>query len=93
MAESRVGAENQMLQDIENAIEALGGPSKVMNLQEMAGDPVDCAKVQMGLAFAINSLFYCKSVAHFADLSEAQVGRCKIIRLRLLILSSFSGQQ
>ena len=56
--------QNLLLKDVEKAIEALGGPQKggsaVLNLQELAGNPTDCAKVQMGLAFAINSLFYCK---------------------------------
>ena len=49
-----------LLEDVEKAIEALGGSNAVLNLQELAGNPTDCAKVQMGLAFAINSLFYCK---------------------------------
>jgi len=35
-------------------------PDDRLNLQEMAADPSDCAKVQMGLAFAVTSLFYSK---------------------------------
>ena len=33
-----------------------------LNLQEMAADPASCAKVQMGLAFTVTSLFYSKSL-------------------------------
>ena len=48
-----------MLADIEKAIQDLkGGANGSLNLNSLASDPVNCAKVHMGLAFAINSLFY-----------------------------------
>jgi len=50
----------ECLQEVQKALAELAGPSKAVNLQELAGSPEDCAKVHMGLAFAINSLFYCK---------------------------------
>ena len=44
-----VESSEQLLQDVEKAIEALGGGGSqqdaTLNLQELAGDPTECAKV------------------------------------------------
>ncbi len=55
-------AQNELLlSQVKKAIDDLAEDKQAFNLQECASNPSDCAKVHMGLAFAINSLFYCKS--------------------------------
>ena len=52
-----------LIEDVRKAIAELsesGQDGQQLNLQELAGKPVESTKVHAGLAFAINSLFYCK---------------------------------